>query len=685
MDPTVIPLQSKFKFRLGTVRNKFIVSFLLILLLPSLAIGGFSYITAKDRVDDQLQSMAETDIVLVSKLIDQYIQAKINDVNNLSHQVLLPSAEEQLQLYAEHHPEAEAVAMLQSSGAHLYASGSLKAAPDKDDSRPNDFYKQALESNGKVIITEPYTSAETGNTVVALVKAADNGQSAVAVALNLTELKQIVSDVKIGETGFVVVFGAKGENIVAPPWGAGPGLEGADMDSVMPSAVTAEADGTSAADIAGQGRLLFNGESGDIEQVSPDGDTRHLIYMTNSLTDWKIAGDRSPSEVTRTAAPILNNTLVVMAAFILIGSCLMFFIVRSITRPLRALTDISRIISQGDLRRRADVRSQDEFGELGAAFNRMIDSLRMVVSEVTLSANQLAASSQQLSASADQTASSAEHIAGAIEQMADGANAQVSLVDGGSQTVREASENIGEIADGAHTAAVTTGQVAVKSAEGGQAIQSAVQQMDSINSSVGGLAEVIDRLVHTSSEIGQIIGVISDLSQQTNLLALNAAIEAARAGEQGRGFAVVASEVRKLAEQSAKSAEQVAALIGAIREEVGSAEASMRRTTNEVSSGLNVVRRAGGLFAEIERSVGEVNGQVRGVSAAAEQVAIGTKHIVKAMEDISLVSQQAAAGTQTVSAATQQQLASMEEITSSSAHLTRMAAELQALAERFRI
>ncbi|WP_338553710.1 methyl-accepting chemotaxis protein [Paenibacillus sp. KS-LC4] len=695
MKPIKKRFQSRFKMKLVSVRNKLMISFLLILLLPSLAIGGSSYIAAKNKVDDQLQSMATTDIALVSKMVDQYIQAKITDVNTLSQQLSTETASEQLNVYAQNHPEAEAVTVIESSGEYLYAPSSLKLASDYNPVEST-LYTQAMKNKGQAVITEPYTSTETGNTVVAVTKAASNGQSVVAVVLNLEELKQTVGDVKIGENGFIVIVSSDGFGIVPPPWGVGEASEGTDSTAAeanMTASMTTSADASmttdtseeATTDAANQPPAMFTDESGQMEQESPEGDIRRLIYITNALTGWKIAGDRSPSEVTRTAAPILNNTLLVIAVFTLIGACLMFFIVRSITKPLRALSDASQIISRGDLSQRVDVKSKDEFGELGATFNLMVDSLRTVLSEVGHSATQLAASSEQLSASAGQTASATEYIAGTIEQMADGANEQVSLVDDSSRTIDDVSGKIQQIVERAHTAAAMTEQVSVKSTEGGQAVQSAVQQMSSINSSVDGLSDVISHLVHTSAEIGQIIEAISSISQQTNLLALNAAIEAARAGEQGRGFAVVAGEVRKLAEQSTSSTERVAALIVAIREEISEVENSMRVTTKEVSVGMNVVQQAGRLFADIEHSVDEVDRQVREVTVTAEQISSGTSQVVKAIGDISHVSQSTAAGAQTVSAATQQQLASMEDISSSSSHLTRMAVELQAVVDKFKL
>lgn len=169
------------------------------------------------------------------------------------------------------------------------------------------------------------------------------------------------------------------------------------------------------------------------------------------------------------------------------------------------------------------------------------------------------------------------------------------------------------------------------------------------------------------------------------MLSLNAAIEAARAGEHGRGFAVVAGEVKKLAEQSSKSAEQIATLIHDIQGEIGKAQESMQSATKEVHVGMVVVQTAGGLFSEIERYVDEVGSQVQEVTVAAQQISAGATQVVQAIEGIAEVAQTTASGTENVSAAAEEQLASMEEISSSSAALTHMAGELQVLVDKFKL
>ncbi|BCJ86548.1 hypothetical protein skT53_15330 [Effusibacillus dendaii] len=221
--------------------------------------------------------------------------------------------------------------------------------------------------------------------------------------------------------------------------------------------------------------------------------------------------------------------------------------------------------------------------------------------------------------------------------------------------------------------------------EGNQAIRTAISQMNSIQNTVSGLAKVITGLGERSQEIGQIVEAITSIASQTNLLALNAAIEAARAGEHGRGFAVVADEVRKLAEQSSISAQQISELIATIQEETNKAVESMERGTKEVSEGITAVNLAGESFEQIGHSITDVSSQMQEVSAASKQMSTNSQQVIKSIDTISEITESTAAGAQNVSAASEEQLATMEEITASANALAQMAEELQKIVMKFKV
>ncbi|MGF9696278.1 PDC sensor domain-containing protein [Paenibacillus sp. MABNR03] len=156
--------------KMRSVRSRLAASLLAMLLLPSLAIGGFSYFTAKNQVDTQLANMADTDTSLVSSMVDQYIQSKISDVGQLS--VSIASAEEPEELlnaYASNHSEAQAAVFVSSDGQYDYVS-STWSEPSSYNPKESAFYTKAIADRGKVVLTEPYTSEQSGETVVDVAK-----------------------------------------------------------------------------------------------------------------------------------------------------------------------------------------------------------------------------------------------------------------------------------------------------------------------------------------------------------------------------------------------------------------------------------------------------------------------------------------------------------------------------------
>jgi methyl-accepting chemotaxis protein len=254
-----------------------------------------------------------------------------------------------------------------------------------------------------------------------------------------------------------------------------------------------------------------------------------------------------------------------------------------------------------------------------------------------------------------------------------------------SRTVEEMSIGIQQISNNTVSVSANAKSASEKATEGGQAIQTAVEQMHSIHETVNGLSKVVEGLGDRSNEIGKIIGVITNIADQTNLLALNAAIEAARAGEHGRGFAVVADEVRKLAEQSAQSAEQISHLITNIQGDTDKAMASMEVATKEVTSGIGVVNIAGDSFGEITGEINKLTGQIEEVSAAVQQMAAGSEQMSHTVKSITEIAQSTAVGTQEVAVATQQQSIAMKEITSASNYLTKTAEDLEKLIGQFKV
>jgi methyl-accepting chemotaxis protein len=401
-----------------------------------------------------------------------------------------------------------------------------------------------------------------------------------------------------------------------------------------------------------------------------------IVKLTND--SW----EDSKSKTKQARVWILGvGPLAVLTAviFIIVFIRTILYPIRNVNRQLEEIA-----AGDGDLTKHIVVRNNDEIGDLAGSFNRMVDNLRSLVGQISVSAEQVASSAVELNASAEMTKQATEQISGTILEIAEGADHQVRSVGDCAAEMDQMSSGAQQIAVSANHVSQMANQTSEIATAGNQAIRSAINQMTSIHSTIEDLSSVVQKLGERSVQIGEIIEAITAISGQTNLLALNAAIEAARAGDQGRGFAVVADEVRKLAEQSSASAQEIGELIRAIQDETSQAIASMEKGTKEVTVGINVVNTAGESFEQILVAVTDVAKQIREVSAASQQMSAGTSQVVNQFESISQVAEGAASGTSNASAVAQEQLASMQEIATSAATLSDLADELQMLVGKFR-
>lgn len=385
------------------------------------------------------------------------------------------------------------------------------------------------------------------------------------------------------------------------------------------------------------------------------------------------------------AGSIITLLIIVIAAALVLSISIGLLMTRLITKPIKDIQALFAETEQGDFTVKGTYQSKDELGLLTSSFNKMVAGVRSIIETVGETSHQVASSSQELSASADESTKASEYISTTIQELAVGSDQQVESVENSRTVIMGMTEFAGRISSNAEKAAATADQTAKMSLEGTKAIDKVSTQMKSINETVVSLSEAFKHLTERSNEIGNITEVITSIAEQTNLLALNAAIEAARAGEQGKGFAVVADEVRKLAEQSARSAEQITRLITIIQNDTKQTMNSVISATGEVKEGLVVVHEAGGAFQKIENSITEVVTQINDVTNLVKNLTAGASEIETAISGVKEVAETAAGSTQTVSAATQEQLASMEEIAAASQILAQNAEELQHLIQKFKI
>nr|WP_122420315.1 methyl-accepting chemotaxis protein [Pseudomonas viridiflava] len=521
--------------------------------------------------------------------IRNWLSGRILLVENLAENAAVPQSS-----------EAQNIALgqptLLSTFMSIYVGkkdGSFSTQPPDDmpgdyDPRTRPWYTGAIAS-GKTTLTEPYLDAVTKGLIVTIatpVKSASGVSGVVGGDLSLETLVKMISSLRLHNEGYAFLVDANGRILVHPD----ASLAMKTLAEVYPVSTPRLSQELSESEFAGKTQILTFAHVNGLPSV-----------------DWYVGVAMDKSKAYAALSEFRNSAIVatVVAVVLIIG--LLGMLLSVLMRPLnlmgRAMHDIAA--GEGDLTKRLVIQSQDEFGYLGNGFNlfveRIHDSMREVASSTT-QLNEVAlrvvSASNSSMLNSDQQANRTNSVAAAINEL--GAAAQ-------------------EIAQNAARASGHSSDARTLASNGQEVVGKNIAAMNRLSSRISGASDEIEALNTKTANIGQILEVITGISQQTNLLALNAAIEAARAGEAGRGFAVVADEVRSLAHRTQESASQVQEMIEQLQSGAREAVAIMTDSQRESIETVGIANQAVASLESVSVRIGEIDGMNQSVATATEE------------------------------------------------------------------
>lgn len=417
--------------------------------------------------------------------------------------------------------------------------------------------------------------------------------------------------------------------------------------------------------------------------------TNSSAALTNDLSklvnDGKQLQSKDMAAATALSAVQTETMWIAGIITILLALFILFVIIRMI-RPVPALSRAIEAVANGDLTYSEEpLKRSDEIGVMSQAVTTMVARMRDMMGQLRSTAREVAEAAEYLTNGTAETKQATENIATTMQEVASGAERQSISTDETARSISEMVSGIQQVSFNSQNVSESSSGAKSVAEHGQQSIERVITQMNSIYQTVSELSDTVRKLGDSSSEIGQMVGVITDISKQTNLLALNAAIEAAHAGEHGRGFAVVADEVRKLATQSAEKAQDIANISTNIRSNMDVTVETTESVGNEVETGLELANQSGDAFRSIVHSISDVSAQIVEVSASVEEMAAGAEQISQTVESVSQIAKTATEHTFSVSSAAEEQLASMQQISSSAISLSKMAEQLESLVAQFSV
>ena len=478
--------------------------------------------------------------------------------------------------------------------------------PDGYDPRVRPWYKDGLNANG-TILTEPYIDMATNELVISIISTASRSVGVVGGDLALDGLVQIINSLNFGGMGYAFLVNDQGKVLVHP-----------DKDLVMKSL----------SDLFPQHTPKLTGE---LTEVQSDGQARLLTFTPITglpSANWYIGLSVDKDKAFSMLSTFRTSAVIATLVAVVIIIALLGLLIRVLMQPLHTMTRAMSNIAEGegDLTRRLEIHNHDEFGILGTAFNRFVERIHGSIREVSSATEQvnevalrvISASNSSMSNS-DEQSNRTNSVAAAINQL--GAAAQ-------------------EIAGNAAQASQHASSARLLAEEGQQVVQRNIDAMNRLSDLIVTSSEHIETLNNKTVNIGQILEVITSISQQTNLLALNAAIEAARAGEAGRGFAVVADEVRNLAHRTQESAQQVQTMIEELQ--VGARESvdTMGQSQRHSQDSMEIANQAGERLGSVTQRIGEIDGMNQSVATATEEQTAVVDSINMDINEINMLNQE---------------------------------------------
>jgi methyl-accepting chemotaxis protein len=456
--------------------------------------------------------------------------------------------------------------------------------PDDYDPRSRPWYKDASNA-GKSTLTEPYMDVSINKLVITIATPAKN-IGVVGGDLSLETLTTILDSLKIDGMGYAFLVSADGKILVHPD----KSVINTSIQQLYPQNTPTINSALSETTLNGAKQILTFAPIQGLPSVN--------WYI--GLAVDKDQAYEMLSEF-RTSA-IIATIIAVVIIIVLLG-----MLIRILMQPLhtmaRAMQDIAQ--GEGDLTKRLQIQSNDEFGQLARSFNQFVERIHTSISEVSSAtalvnevAKLVANASNASMLNSDEQASRTSSVAAAINEL--GAATQ-------------------EIARNAADASNHASSARLQAEDGRQVLGKTIHSMNALSEQIRGSCSNIEILNRKTVDIGQILEVIQSISQQTNLLALNAAIEAARAGEAGRGFAVVADEVRNLAHRTQTSAQEIQKMIEELQ--VGSHDAVITMTESQRHSedSVTIANQAGESLGTVTERIGEIDGMNQSVATATEE------------------------------------------------------------------